>query len=375
MRINTNIASLNSQRVLGQTNSAAARSIGRLSSGFRINRAADDAAGLGIANKLRSDVRALRQASRNAEQASSVLQIAEGGAQQIQGIVERMKELATQAASDNVDSAARGRIDIEYQDLLSEIGRITASTKFQGNALLNGTFGAKVDTDALVSTLLGAATEVTAVSSSGAAADTYTLTHTANSLSLTNSAGTLTQVVDITGQDAQRTFAFDKFGITVETSADFVAAVASATGDVVVAGTTAEFVVGASGVIADDKIMLTGLDLTTAARGLNLTGTDLLTDGSATAGAEQALARIEVALGSLADAFADIGAKQNRIDYATANVKTAIENVSAAESAIRDADMASEMAEFTKNQILQQAGVAMLAQANTAPQLMLRLLQ
>ena len=109
----------------------------------------------------------------------------------------------------------------------------------------------------------------------------------------------------------------------------------------------------------------------TAATGLALAGTSLSSDTAA----ETAMTAIDTALGTLADAFAEIGAKQNRIDYAAANVKTAIENVSAAESTIRDADMAAEMTEFTRNQILQQAGVAMLAQANAAPQLVLRLLQ
>src|SRR5690554_1791750 len=131
MRINTNVASLNSNRVLQLTNTAVARTLGRLSSGYRINRSADDAAGLGIANKLRADIRALRAAARNAEQANAVLQIAEGAVQSIQSIVERMKELATQAASANTDDNGRTRLDAEFQALLAEIDRIVATPKFQ----------------------------------------------------------------------------------------------------------------------------------------------------------------------------------------------------------------------------------------------------
>src|SRR5690606_17338339 len=137
MRINTNVASLNSNRVLQLTNTAVSRTLGRLSSGYRINRSADDAAGLGIANKLRADVRSLRAAARNAEQANAVLQIAEGAVQSIRNIVERMKELATQAASANTDDGGRRKIQAEFKQLLDEIARIVATTKFQDVTLLN----------------------------------------------------------------------------------------------------------------------------------------------------------------------------------------------------------------------------------------------
>ena len=144
MRINTNVSALNTLRSLGKTESAVSSSMAKLSSGFRINKSGDDAAGLGIANKLNADVRASSQASRNAEQAGSVLQIMDGATQSVQSILERMKELATQSASDSVDSAARTRINQEFSDLRSEIGRIVDTTKFQGNKLLDGGFGNSV---------------------------------------------------------------------------------------------------------------------------------------------------------------------------------------------------------------------------------------
>ena len=141
MRINTNVAAMNTLRTLAGTDQAVTRSIGRLSSGFRINRAADDAAGLAIANQLRADLGAMRQATRNAEQANSLLQVAEGGATGIQNILTRMKELASQASSDNVDDTGRGRIDIEFQELILEIDRIADSTEFSGTNLLDGSAG------------------------------------------------------------------------------------------------------------------------------------------------------------------------------------------------------------------------------------------
>lgn len=380
MRINTNVASMNAQRSLGMAGSAVERSIGRLSSGFRINRAADDAAGLGIANQLSADIRALKQASRNAEQSNALLQIAEGGAQQVQSILERMKELATQSVSDNVDSNGRARIETEYTELLSEIDRIADSTKYQGNALLDGTFGATVDSNVANSTVLAGGTEITGASISGVAAGTYTLTRVntggSESITLMNgatpAASTLQQTVSLVGFTAGGSINFDAFGVTLQTSNAFdITAAGDGAGNLVVAGSTAEFVVGASGVLADDKITMSGVNLTTAATGLSLAGTSLATDTVA----ETALAAIDAAIGVVSDAFSQIGAKQNRLEYASANVNTAIENFSAAESVIRDADMAEEMAELTKNQILQQASVSVLAQANQAPQLVLRLLQ
>ena len=277
MRINTNVAAMNTLRVLAGTDQAITRSIGRLSSGFRINRAADDAAGLGIANQLRADLGAMRQATRNAEQASSLMQVAEGGATGIQNILTRMKELAGQSASDNVDATGRGRIDIEYQELLVEIDRIADSTEFSGVNLLNDTAGA----------------------------------------------------------------------------------------------TTLEFIVGVSATIANDKITLAAFDLTTAATGLNLTGTDLLSD----ANAETVLTAVDAAITAVSDSFATIGAKQNRLDIALNQVRISVENTAAAESVIRDADMAAEFTELTKNQILSQAGISVLAQANASSQSVLALLQ
>lgn len=372
MRINTNVASLNSQRILGQTGISVSRSIGRLSSGFRINRAADDAAGLGIANRLRADTRALRQAARNAEQATSLLQVAEGAVQTIQNIVDRMKELAMQSASDNVNDTDRVLIQDEFVQLQAEISRIVDTTKFQGATLLNGSLGNFADLDDAASTLVGqggfAAFRVV-----GAQSGTYEVTQTAGAVTLTNEDGSISQTVTATVGGAQ-TLVFDKLGVSIDTHANFDigAGTENLVGDMVVAGSNTSFLVSASGSYGDagaDRVSISSLDLTLETLGLD--GDSLATK----AGAQDALGNIDTAIGTISGVFGDIGAAQNRIDYATANVRTSIENFAAAESTIRDADMAAEMAEFTRNQILQQAGVAMLAQANAAPQLVLRLLQ
>jgi flagellin len=138
LRINTNIAALNAHRQLSQTDSKIGVSMERLSSGYRINHAKDDVAGLSIANKFRLEVRGLRMAQQNVSQATSLLQVAEGGTNQIEAIVERLKELATSAASDNTDSTGRARINAEADELLEEIDRIANDTKYGDTALLTG---------------------------------------------------------------------------------------------------------------------------------------------------------------------------------------------------------------------------------------------
>lgn len=373
MRINTNVAALNTQRVLNQTSADAARSMARLSSGFRINKAADDAAGLGIANKIRADLRGLKQASRNAEQANSLLQVAEGGAQTIQSIVDRMKELAVQSASDNVNDTDRAQIQAEFSQLQQEITRVVSTTKFQGSTLLNASLGNFADL-ANASTTLDTAAGFAAARVSGTKAATYTFTQTAGAVTV--SGNNRTQTVTVGAAGAQ-TINFDVFGLSIDTTASFSITGGSEnlTGDLVVGGGNTSFMVsisgqqGSGGAAGNDDIGLGTLDLTLSTLGLNA-------DSLATKSAAQAtIGHVDsTALVKLADAFGNIGAAQNRIDFASSNTKTAIENLSAAESTIRDADMAEEMSNFTKTQILQQAGTAMLAQANSAPQLVLKLL-
>jgi flagellin len=376
MRINTNISAMNAHRQLGQTQSAVSDSMAKLSSGFRINRAADDAAGLGIANQMRAGIRSMNQASRNAEQANSLLQISEGATSGIQKMLERMKELATQSNSDTVDTDGRSRIDAEFQQLKSEITRTVSTTKFQGKTLLDGGFGNSVDTNVASSTSLAAGTGLFKAEISGTKAGTYTFTQAANGeLTIDDGAGT-TQTV--TGLAAGRqTVSFDKFGVTLELDANFDETTATGSLDgtalVVTAGVGGgSFMVGSSGAYSgDDLLSLDAIDLTTGATGLNIATNDLTTAGNA----QTALTAIDGAIEKVNASLGKIGAYQNRIENSQANLKTAIQNYSASESVIRDLDMAEEMTKFSKNQILAQAGTSMLAQANQSAQGVLSLLR
>ena len=379
MRINTNVTSLNTLRQLGGASKGFASSVQKLSSGFRINKASDDAAGLGIANKIRSDVRSMKQASRNAEQATSLLQVAEGGAQTVSSIVDRMKELATQAGSDNVDDAGRGRIKSEYDALVSEIGGITSTTKFQGKTLLDGGFGNSVDTNTANSTALAAGTGVYGASISGTATGDYTITQAAAG---TFSISDGTTSVDVSGVvDGAQTISVSQFGLEIQTTADFTIGDGTAAGSAdsgviqVDAGANGgSFMVRSSGAYSsNDLVSLSTVDLTTSSSGLNLDSLTFTGNGTA-AEWQTALTRIDTAIETISTAFGDIGAAQNRIDYAMQNTDAGVENLQAAESVIRDVDMAQEVTQQTKFQILQQAATAMLGQANSAPQGVLRLL-
>lgn len=383
MRINTNVSALNAQRQLGITNNAVGQSITRLSSGFRINRAADDAAGLGIANKLRGDIRSMTQAARNGEQANSLAQIAEGAVSGIASMLDRMKELATQSNSDTVDLAGRQRLNAEFVALRSEIGRTAATTQFGSTKLIDGSLGNYVNEAAAQS--VTNQTFVEDVTISGVGAGTYRLTATAAAGTVTftlanaTANATLTQVKTTSTAGAQ-TIAFDKLGINIELNSSFTTA-ATITGGTnsditVVAGTGGEFMVGSSGAYADatgsgDLLTFSNLNMTVGATGLNVDGLDLLSSDNA----QTALTRLDTAISKVSESLGTIGAFQNRIENGIANLKTAIENLSASESVIRDLDMAAEMTTFSKNQILAQAGTAMLAQANQSSQNILQLLR
>jgi flagellin len=375
MRINTNVSAINAHRNLTQTQNALGNSMQKLSSGFRINKAADDAAGLGIANVLRAATRSLTQASRNAEQANSLLQIAEGSTSTVQRMLERMKELATQAGSDSVDISGRERIDAEYQQLLEEITRTVDTTKFQGGFLLK-----EVAAQAAVDASTHAAAALTAGGSNtgdGSASATGTYTGSGSTITLTfddggwliddggsqsafTSGGTF-QGVEITVTNGGTGWA-DGDTLTLAVTAGVEAQEAS--------GGPRSFLVSSSGAYTtDDLITIAAIDLRLETLGLD--GTDLATTASALA----VLSDIDAAMETVNEVVGQIGAAQNRIEYAVDNVRTTIQNFAAAESVIRDVDMAEEMTTFSKNNILAQAGTAMLAQANQSAQTVLQLLR
>ena len=274
LRISTNVASLNAQKNLGRTHDGLDRSLARLSSGFRINQAADDAAGLAISENLRGQIRGLKQASRNSEDGISMIQVAEGGLNEMGNMLIRLRELGVQAASDTIGDTERKFLDVEYQQLKSEMQRISEVTEFNGRDMLNGT---------------------------GGVLDIQVSTHN------------------------------DPF---------------------------------------KDRISFNASAANASLEALGMTAEGLATKEQA----QQSLAVTDTAMISVNAMRANFGALQNRLNSTIANLAIAHENLSAANSRIRDTDVAEETAELTRNNILLQAGVSVLGQANQAQQVAMKLL-
>ncbi len=280
LRVYNNLFSVNAQRHLGQNSSSLGGSLEKLSSGMRINKAADDAAGLAISEGLRAQVRSLNQATRNSNDGISLINTAEGALSEQSSILVRMRELASQAATGTVGSTERRTINREFQALKDEVDRIAAVTEFNGQKLLDG------------------------------------------SLMSTQTASVVIQI-----------------GIRAT---------------------------------ANDRISLnTAVDLTAiTTTGLAIQSLSVLTAQSALA----SLATIDSAISKVTDGRGRLGAVQNRLVHTIANLSVSTENLTAAESQIRDADYATEISQFTRNQILVQASTSILAQANLVPQTVLQLL-
>ncbi len=373
LRIQNNIAALNTHRQLVISDASLSRSLERLSSGFRINRAADDAAGLSVSMKFRAQIRSLQQGARNAGQASSLLQVAEGGADQIGNILSRMKELATQAASSNTTASDRTNIATEVDTLESEIDRIANSTKFGGTKLIDGSFGSTSVSDfgALAATF-----DVNSVDVSNAAAVTtfnVVITTTGTAKVMTIDDGSTTQAISVTFNDTDleegetKTLSFSNLGISVVVNADFDKDANITTGIMTTGALGAsKFQIGNEN-NSDNQISFSLGNMTVTGLSVDVTVGNL-------SGAQTALTTIDSAIATLAGSRSEIGVAQNRFGFASANLATSIENITAAESVIRDADLAFETINFTKNQILTQAGISILAQANLAPRSVLSLL-
>ena len=273
LRVNTNVAALTAQRNLGNVSSRLQGNFSRLSSGLRIASAADDAAGLGISERMRADIRSYGVAARNAQDGISLVQTAEGALNEASGILTRMRELSVQASSGTLSSQDRSTLDVEFEQLISELDRISASTEFNGVSLLDGS----------------------------------------------------------------------------STSVDIQVGIGAATTDTVAVST---------------------FDVSTGASGLALSSLDI----STASGASGAISTIDSAINTVAQNRGTLGAQQNRLDSTLRSILNVRENTAAAESRIRDVDIAYETADLTRNTILQQAATSVLAQANTQPQLALSLL-
>ncbi|GAB2610943.1 flagellin [Paractinoplanes abujensis] len=424
LRINQNIAAQNAYRNLSVTDSQMSKSLEKLSSGFRINRAADDAAGLSISEGLRSQVGGLKVAVRNTQDGVSVAQTAEGALNETTAILQRMRDLSVQAANSGAtDSSAAEAANKEMGQLNAELDRIGKSTAFGKQSLLDGTFG---------STKQAAGTQMAATTSGAAASlpsgvtgsGTFTfslekvggLTKSPNGTDI-SAGGTPIQVsVDKVAADAspqdlakavnaglekalkaagfqgnevtmsakvdsqnRTTFNVNgsgDFSITNDTNIGVASSVDTTTGVNSgglgvnlttlnsTGGNTGKFQVGAN---ANQKI------------GIAIGGVDSETLGTAaldlTKDPDAALKAIDKALSSVTDSRATLGAVQNRFEHTINNLNVAVENLSASESRIRDTDMAQEMVSFTRSQILTQAGTSMLSQANQSAQNVLSLLR
>jgi flagellin len=283
IRIFNNIPSLNAQRILGINNDRLATSVERIASGIRINRGADDAAGLAISEALRSDIRALRQAIRNANDGISLINVTEGALNEQSGILIRLRELSSQAATGTVGSNERQTIQLEFDALRNEIDRIAATTEFNGQKLVDGSLASAV-----------------------------------------TSANQILIQVGIDSTSNSR--------INLNSEVDLQAITASSLG-------------------------IDTLSVTTAGAALT------------------ALETLNTSISTVTQGRGKVGAVQNRLVRTIANLSITVENLSAAESAIRDADIAEEVAFLTRNQILVQAATAMVGQANLIPQAVLQLLQ
>jgi flagellin len=409
LSIQTNIASLSAQNALTSTNNTLQRSMERLSTGFRINRAADDAAGLAISQKMQAQIGGLNQAVRNANDGASMIQTAEGALDQVQTMMTRMRNLSVQAASDTNGVDERRAIKTEILQLQSEIDNIANRTTFNGLGLLDGTLVTQPTTqNAATSTVwagsaVGTTTAgITAIDVSGAkAATTYTFTYAAGSLTLTG--GGNTDVLDVSsatmiGAGATLTLNFANAGINM-TLANVNQTTAVAGTDLGTGLNNLAIVTGAA--VANAVTLQTGADATTANQTtVNMLDTRLHTSvvgtspvemtalaaaitafaavataGHATSADGQTLIRaVDIANNYISGQRAQLGATQNRLGYAAASLTATAQNVAAANSQIRDVDVAAETSSMSKSQILMQAGVSVLAQANQVSQLALKLL-
>ena len=366
LRIQHNIAAMNTHRQLGISDANLTKSLERLSSGYRINRAADDAAGLSISQAFRADIASYKVASRNVSEANSLAQVAEGGMDQIGNMLTRLKELATQAASANAGSNL-DKINAEGNKLIDEIDRIANVTEYAGTKLLNGTFGVTISagtmtaSDGLVSAsgLVSNTTYTVTVATSGSGEHNWTVSATIGGHSISQTI----KDVDDAGSNQTADVTFDALGLTITYGDNLTTA-----GGTIIShtATASNFQVGAANT-SDDRIGILIGGVTVSDLGLSKDQLDSASE------AQEFLTTVDSAIDTLNTQRGNIGAVQNRLAYASANLATTIENTQAAESVIRDVDMAAEMTTFTKNQILLQAGTAMLAQANMAPQQVLAL--
>jgi flagellin len=373
--INTNLPSLNTQRNLGTSQSALNTSIQRLSSGLRVNSAKDDAAGLAIAERMNAQVRGLNVAARNANDGVSLAQTAEGALGKIGDMIQRMRELAVQSSNATNNATDRTALQNEVSQLKQEIDRVATSANFNGTKLLDGSFNSakfQVGADA------GDNITVSAITNAQLAGmGVVNRASTQNSTAITDMTATALGDLTINGTDigvlaaagttqerqAQVVDAINRISTTTNVGAFYDAA----NNKIVMTSAATITLTGAAGA----KTGFVAADSATAAASANMSALDVSSYG----GAQLAIQQCDAALTQCNGARAQLGAIQSRFELAVSNIQIAAENTTAARSRIMDTDFAAETAQLARAQILQQAGNAMLSQANQLPQQVLQLLK
>ncbi|MFB0828749.1 flagellin [Brevibacillus laterosporus] len=387
MRINHNVSALNTHRQLGVNTGASGKNLEKLSSGLRINRAGDDAAGLAISEKMRGQIRGLEMASKNAQDGISLIQTAEGALTETHSILQRMRELAVQASSDTNEGVDRQKLQAEVDELSKEINRISTDTEFNNQKVLDGSFENKTFH---IGANQGQNIKLSINDMSNEKLGVNGLKKDSNVLGgdiVVNNKGDKFEITySINGADKP---AVDKTTAKVDKDGNVTVTLAQkegkgAVGDI---NATKADVLNALKEVGIDATAKAGVDLSTKAltgktaptkdtiavasevdntRGVNI---------STQKAADKAITTINNALNKVSEERSKLGANQNRLEHTINNLGATAENLTAAESRIRDVDMAKEMMDFTKNNILTQAAQAMLAQANQQPQGVLQLLR
>jgi flagellin len=389
MRVNHNISALNAINQLNANNRVLGDKLERLSSGLRINKASDDAAGLSIREGMRAEISGLKVNVLNAEQATNVTQVAEGSLNEVNAILIRMRTLAVQSSATTVNDFNRDAIQAEFSHLVQEIDRIAQSTTYNNEVLLTG-FGNTVSFTSDDSTALTTSndTGVTDARLSGAQTGTYTFEEggeddDAGYVTLGN--GVVTQTISLNtlldgtkvATGTQIVANFDRLGVEVTLAGE---SVIGATGSYEVGdldGTTIEIEAGTGGSFQVGPTDSDFNRIEVAVRDMRATGNILnLADSNVSdfTGARTAITAIDEAIGEVSMQRGTLGAVQNRLAFTISYTENEIENIQASESSISDADIAAEVTAFTRAQILSQAATAMLAQANVVPQNALALL-
>ena len=390
-RVNTNTTSFHTYRSYSNSQAGLEQNIERLSSGLRINRAADDSAGQAISQRMKNQATGMKQAVRNSQQATNYLQTAEGGLNQIHGILSRMRELAVQSSSDGLNTNDRFSIELEYAQLKDEVSRIANSTTYNNMTLINGDRAKGVArTETTPGTADISATEIKSfsVASNVATGDAFEFTSvSANSITLTNKTTGEEQILhqpDGSGFAENDVLNFDDLGITMTLGAGYDGIADNDDGFTITQGDFVTMQVGADNdaaharadssdadhsAVTENRITLNISDAT--AKGLGISDSQV----SDLADSQRAINALDSAIEKVNDERGNIGALQNRFEFAVSNLQSSLQNTEASRSTILDADFALEAAGMAKNQILTQSGTAMLAQANQISQNVLSLLK